>query len=274
MASETSQAERPLLNPRGPDDPPATVTRIDFSQTRLADHYSPYFAMVIDNLLTPAECATLLSSAGSNWTNLSTGRSWQECKRIRSVSPAWAEALSERIAPHLPEEVKTLRKGDVLAEHIAGPSNLKANQGAFKTVWRFTGVGEGLSFLHYTPGDHFKPHCDALFTPTDDEKSFLTCQIYLSDMPHGGEGDAGSGGETRFWTRRGGLGGKKEAGDAEENDDPQDVDKAFFDIVPKLGRALIFQQRMLWHSGQQVNLGEKFIVRLNLMYKHHFEKLP
>ncbi|KAI1392666.1 uncharacterized protein F4822DRAFT_441550 [Hypoxylon trugodes] len=271
MASEAYRGEGPLLNPQGPEGPPVTVTRIDFSETPLADHYSPYFAMVIDNLFTPEECAAIIASAGSDWKALNIGDSWRECQRILSVSPEWANALSERLAPHLPDEAKALKKGDLLSEDIAGSSNLKASQGVKKTVWRFSGANERLSFLRYRSGNHFKPHCDALFSASDKEKSFLTCQIYLSDMP-GGQGDGGSsGGETRFWSSRVGM-GRKKSGNI-ENDDQQVKDEAFLDVEPKMGRALVFQQRMLWHSGQEVKKGEKFTVRLDLMYKHHLEKL-
>ncbi|KAI1098193.1 hypothetical protein F4804DRAFT_325454 [Jackrogersella minutella] len=271
MALETPRAGEPVLDQSDSSRPPVVATRIDFSQTPLSDHYGPYFAMVIDNLLTPAECAALLSSAGSDWKSLSKGDSWRECERILSVSPEWAKALSERLSPHLPEKIKILKKGDVLAGHIAGLPNLKASEGANKTVWRFTGANERLSFLRYHPGDHFKPHCDALYSPGL-EKSFLTCQIYLSDMPEGEKAGESSGGETRFWPTRVGMGRKKKSEEVEEESDQKVTDDVFLDVEPKMGRALIFQQRMLWHSGQEVKYGEKFTVRLDLMYKHHLEK--
>ncbi|KAI0008684.1 hypothetical protein F4779DRAFT_585756 [Xylariaceae sp. FL0662B] len=271
MDSQTHRGQEPLLNPDGPDGPPVTATRINFSQTPLAEHYGPYFAMTLDNLLTPAECAAVLASAGTNWQTLSKGDSFRECEQVRPISEAWATALYERLVPHLPAEVKALRKGDALAAHIAGSAHLKANQGAKKTVWRLRGANEKLSFLRYRPGHHFKPHCDASYAPPGrDEKSFLTCQIYLSDMPEE-QGRESSGGETRFWSSRVGLGKKnrdQEGGDGERRDEE------FVDVKPKMGRALVFQQRMLWHSGQEVKRGEKFTVRLDLMYEHHFEKPP
>ncbi|KAI1209214.1 uncharacterized protein F4807DRAFT_427619 [Annulohypoxylon truncatum] len=273
MTLEIYRAEEPLFNPQGPDEPLITVNRIDFSQTPLADHYSPCFAMVIDNLLTPAECAAILASAGSHWKTLNKGNSWRECERIYSVSPEWANAISERLSPYLPEEVKALKKGDALAETIAGLPNLKASQGASKTVWRLTGANERLSILRYRPGNHFKPHCDALYSPSDKERSFLTCQIYLSDMLKGENPVESPGGETRFWPSRFGLGRKKNSGEVEEENEKPVEEEAFWDVKPKIGRALIFQQRMLWHSGQEVKHGEKFTVRLDLMYEHHFEKL-
>ncbi|KAI1464073.1 uncharacterized protein F4812DRAFT_444405 [Daldinia caldariorum] len=271
MASQIFNGGEPLLRPQGPDGPPVIARRIDFSQSPLADHYSSYFAMVIDNLLTPDECAALLASAGSDWETLNIGDSWRECKRIRPVSPAWANALSKRLASYLPEEVKSLRKGDVLSESIAG-QNLKANQGAKKTVWKLKGANERLTFLHYQPGDHFQPHCDSLYSPKTGGKSFLTCQIYLSDMPEEDQAGDASGGETRFWPSREGKRKKNRSKDQDGETEQEEKEDCFLDVKPKMGRALVFQQRMLWHSGQEVKRGEKFTVRLDLMYEHHFEK--
>ncbi|KAI0895967.1 hypothetical protein F4806DRAFT_468757 [Annulohypoxylon nitens] len=272
MALETFRAEQPLLNPDGPNGLPVTVNLIDFSKTPLADHYSPYFAMTIDNLLTPEECAAVLASAGSDWETLSKGDSWRECARIYSVSPQWAQALSRRLEPYLPKEVKVLRKSDLLAENIAGLSNLKACQGAKKTVWNYTGANERLSFLRYQPGGHFKPHCDALYSPSNKEKSFLTCQIYLSDMPKGDEPGSNSGGETRFWPSCVGMGRKTKSDNIAGDNEHQITGDSFLDVEPRMGRALVFQQRMLWHSGQEVKQGEKFTVRMDLMYEHLFRR--
>ncbi|KAI6089789.1 hypothetical protein F4821DRAFT_230924 [Hypoxylon rubiginosum] len=272
MSLDASTGESPLLGPYDPDGPLVVATRIDFSKTPLAAHYSPYFAMVVDNLLTPAECAAVIASAGSNWRDLKKGDSWRECEQILSVSPNWARALSERLAPHLPDEVKALKKGDALSEHIAGLPNLRASQGASKTVWKLRGADERLSFLRYRPGHHFKPHCDALYSPNDKEKSFLTCQIYLRDIAEKQQDGESSGGETRFWPSRVGMGRKNKRSGDEEEDQQQIESGAFLDVKPKIGRALVFQQRMLWHSGQEVKHGEKFTVRLDLMYDHHFEK--
>ncbi|KAI1771106.1 hypothetical protein F4818DRAFT_430201, partial [Hypoxylon cercidicola] len=57
-----------------------------------------------------------------------------------------------------------------------------------------------------------------------------------------------------------------------EEGEQQIGNEACLDMEPKIGRALVFQQRMLWHSGQEVKRGEKFTVRVDLMYEHHFDK--
>ncbi|KAI1349275.1 hypothetical protein F5Y01DRAFT_187389 [Xylaria sp. FL0043] len=270
MESSTPEGHEPLLNPANPKDSGATVTPVDFANSPLAEDYSSFFAMTIDNLLTPEECAKLQGAAGDNWQTLSKGNAFRECQNILVFSPQWAAALYNRIVAHLPEGVKALKKGDKIAEIIAGPSHLKASMGARKTVWRIKEANERLSFLRYQPGHHFKPHCDALCArPGKDERSFLTCQIYLNDAPQGPSGEL-SGGETRFWASQAG----KRQRDLEIGHGIEDKKEApFLDIKPKVGRALVFQQRMLWHSGQEVKHGEKLTVRLDLMFERRFEKL-
>ncbi|RYC59173.1 hypothetical protein CHU98_g7024 [Xylaria longipes] len=271
MESSTSQGHGPLINPSGPEGLVVNVTPIDFTNSPLAEDYSSFVAMTIDNLLTPVECAKLQSVAGDDWQTLSKGNSYRECQNILVFSPEWASALYDRIVTHLPEEVRALRKGDKLAEIIAGPSHLKASMGARKTVWRIKEANERLSFLRYQPGHHFKPHCDALYArPGRDEKSFLTCQIYLNDAPEGADGESSGGGETRFWTSQ--VGKRQKVAEIEQ-EIGEEEEAPFLDVKPKIGSALIFQQRMLWHSGQEVKRGEKFTVRLDLMFERHFERL-
>ncbi|KAF2964638.1 hypothetical protein GQX73_g8942 [Xylaria multiplex] len=270
MHSSSFQGHGSLITPTSPEGSTAIVTPIDFANSSLAGDYSSFFAMTIDNLLTPDECAKLQAAAGNDWQTLSKGNAFRECQNILLFSQQWASAIYDRIVSHLPEEVKTLRKGDRLAEVIAGPSHLKASMGARKTVWRIKEANERLSFLRYQPGHHFKPHCDALYArPGKDERSFLTCQIYLSDAPKGADGES-SGGETRFWTSQ--VGKRQRAHEmGQVTEDKKEA--PFLDVKPKVGKALIFQQRMLWHSGQEVKHGEKFTVRLDLMFERHFERL-
>ncbi|RWA12568.1 hypothetical protein EKO27_g2516 [Xylaria grammica] len=213
---DPSLSHSPLITPTSPDGPAAVVTPIDFAVSPLAEDYSSFFAMTIDNLLTRDECAKLQGAAGM-------------------------------------KEVKALRKGDKLAEIVAGPSHLKASIGAKKTVWRIKEANERLSFLHYQPGHHFKPHCDALYArPGKDERSFLTCQIYLNDAPEDMNGDSG-GGETRFWASQA---GKRQKTIETEHEMEDKKEAPFLDIKPK-----------------EVRHGEKFTVRLDLMFERHFEKL-
>jgi hypothetical protein len=70
-------------------------------------------------------------------------------------------------------------------------------------------------------------------------KSFLTVHLYLN-------GDGVEGGATRFWT-------------------PDK--KVWVDVEPEVGKVLVFQQRMLVHSGEEVRGGRKVTVRTDVMFE-------
>lgn len=126
-------------------------------------------------------------------------------------------------------------------------------------------------------------HCDGMYaTPDYKERSHLTLQLYLNGGPaptpptfpsHAHtpttksrfhvlteaittaltpsppmeEGGEMQGGATRFW------------GQGTNN-------KSWVDVEPRTGRVLIFQQRGLIHSGEEVKGGVKVCVRTDLMY--------
>lgn len=71
----------------------------------------------------------------------------------------------------------------------------------------------------------------------------MTFHIYLNDSTMEG---GPVGGATRFWSPN---------------------KKAWLDVEPKLGQVLIFQQRMLVHSGEPVTEGVKFTLRTDLMFE-------
>ena len=103
-------------------------------------------------------------------------------------------------------------------------------------------VNSRLSFLRYGPGHYFKPHCDGLVdVPVNgvEHKSFVTLHLYLN-------GNDLEGGATRFWTSD---------------------KKHWLDVHPKLGRVLIFQQRMLLHSGEEVTNGVKYTMRSDFLFE-------
>lgn len=106
-------------------------------------------------------------------------------------------------------------------------------------------VNERLSFLRYGPGHYFKRHCDGLIEKSDvGQKSFVTLHVYLNERDE--DGTPLEGGATRFWT-------------------PDQ--KHFLDVEPKVGRVLIFQQRMLVHSGEEVVRGMKYTMRTDFMFE-------
>lgn len=85
------------------------------------------------------------------------------------------------------------------------------------------------------------------FTPDNSERSCYTLHLYLNESdPTAPEGPL-KGGSTTFHSLREGVDG--------------------YNVEPKNGRVLIFQQRGLLHSGEDVSSGVKFTMRTDLMYK-------
>jgi hypothetical protein len=99
-------------------------------------------------------------------------------------------------------------------------------------------LNERLSFLRYGPGTYFRSHCDGRLELPDGRKSLVTVQIYLGD-------EGCQGGATRFWSA---------------NED------RFVDVDPKPGRVLIFQQRNMLHSGEDIIQGMKYTLRSDFMF--------
>ena len=98
--------------------------------------------------------------------------------------------------------------------------------------------------MRYEKGHYFRGHCDGQLKLPDGRQSHVTVQIYLGDADV-------KGGATRI--SKGRRGGDKEA---------------FVDIEPKMGRVLIFQQRGLFHSGEDVTKGVKYALRSDFMFRH------
>jgi prolyl 4-hydroxylase len=98
---------------------------------------------------------------------------------------------------------------------------------------RVVGANERLRCYRYAPGQYFAPHHDGAFVRDAQERSKLTFMIYLNEEF--------TGGETAML----------------------DLDEV---VVPKTGRALLFQHAIL-HEGCEVKSGVKYAVRSDIMYR-------
>lgn len=85
-------------------------------------------------------------------------------------------------------------------------------------------------------------------TPSGDERSFYTLHLYLNESdPHTSAPQGPlKGGATTFHS--------------------YDMSREL-DVVPKIGRVLLFQHRGLLHSGDDVLAGLKFTLRTDLMFR-------
>ena len=235
----------------GPAPATASARIIDFAKTEV-DEYAGYFAMVIDDILTPEECAHLLSLVqpaddapwppatvtAYNGSQMLVPDS-RHCGRIIFNSATVAARLLDRIRPHIPPDVAVLDN----VPDITGQMPVIR-----KEKWEVSRLNEALKFLRYEAGDYFRPHSDAHYVDRETgETSYLTAHFYLNG---GDTGDMGvEGGATRFAVKY------------------DDADQRKVDVDPKTGSVLIFQQRDLYHEGADVIKGTKYTMRADVMYK-------
>ncbi|KAJ7600857.1 hypothetical protein C8J56DRAFT_1157140 [Mycena floridula] len=227
----------------------ASVSVIDFAATDLAANYKGFYAIVIDDLFTPTECAELIALASTDpagWvpaamsalTTESIHSNFRHSETIKRIDKEASEMIYARLQPFV-EDIKLIEPEGKWAG-ITGKPTRKQGE-----TWKMVGINERLSFLRYTPGNFFKRHCDGLVERDDGaRKSFVTLHLYLSDSSTSDEPLVG--GATRFWTPN---------------------QQHFLDVEPKVGRVLVFQQRMLVHSGEPVTSGVKYTMRSEFMYE-------
>lgn len=255
--------------PETPESSSAVIAPVfDWSTTPLASYYNGFYLKVLDDFFTSEECAEFIALAESDdsWkqaavhyglgaTENYVNTDYRNSERILRFDHEAAENLYQRLLPYVQELVE-IKQGDEWAGIIGQP---KYVSGTWKLVGyvppficikigerglikHFCSLNERLSFLRYEPGHYFRGHCDGQLELPDGRKSRVTIQIYLGD-------EEVEGGATRI------FGGRRN-------------DQAFVDIEPKKGRVLIFQQRGLFHSGEEVTKGVKYAVRSDFMFRH------
>lgn len=291
MATTTSTKDRPPSLPpdflSGGPPPDMNFERIDFLKTRdPLPEYKDNYAAIIDKLLTPEECSLLLEAAEAssitddasspsgqgraNWgialVNAGNGKQTyapddRHCGRIVFDSSWVADRLFARLLPIIAPDIERIHN----ASRVTGLGPVKRNE-----TWRVTRLNERLRFLRYQAGDYFRPHIDGNYTtPEGGERSYYTIHLYLNgdDGPQPSQPQPQSeeegftdtcaghdapliGGATTFhpsWLL--------------EEGGPE------CKINPKKGSVLVFQQRDMAHSGEDVIQGTKYTMRTDLMYK-------
>jgi WD40 repeat protein len=96
-------------------------------------------------------------------------------------------------------------------------------------------LNEKLRFCQYSSNQEFTKHQDGVYYPNSTEASSLTFLLYLNDQ------DEFEGGQTQFF-------------------ESKDSETPILEIIPKKGKLVIFDHT-LWHKGNLVLKGEKYILR-------------
>lgn len=125
--------------------------------------------LVVDGLLSPAECAELVArieAARPALAPITTARGavvdteTRNNSRVMFDDPELAALLFERVRGHVPEECSGMRASS---------------------------ANERLRCYKYEPGQWFKPHYDGAFHRSNLERSLYTFMIYLNEGFEGGE---------------------------------------------------------------------------------------
>ncbi|KAH6655928.1 hypothetical protein BKA67DRAFT_498728, partial [Truncatella angustata] len=248
------------------DARPIEYQQIDFAKTVLPEFDGGY-AVILDYVLSPSECAKLIQLAESSVVNedkVENGNPWQpalvnigggyevlQASYRNSDRIIWDQqeivdrlwARMEKV-PEIQQKLGRFNEIDLL-----GARKLNGKPGM---NWDFHRVNKRLRFLKYGPGQFFRPHCDGAYTESgrDDDKvirTHFTLHLYLNDSKAQGGDDADlEGGATSFLS----------------SDELRKLD-----VDPKAGRVLIFQHQRLYHSGDDVKAGTKYTVRTDIMYE-------
>jgi len=245
-----------------------TYNKIDFSKTPLPE-YTGLYAVVLDNVLSAAECTELIKlaqlSAGAGDPGVEND-GWQPA--MINAGPhgelmATDYRNSDRIIWDENTVVDRLLMRCFLSEQVQkdlavidGSEHIRGHR------WKLTRLNERMRFLRYGKGQFFKEHYDGTYiTPDRRERTFYTLHLYLNDSVNANPTSAATstseeaapfpellikGGATTFHSnnmaRR-------------------------LDVDPKAGRVLIFQHRGLLHSGDEVLEGIKYTMRTDLMFE-------
>ncbi|KAK0636164.1 hypothetical protein B0T17DRAFT_587418 [Bombardia bombarda] len=244
-----------------PDHRPITLTPVDWLSSSIPENAGLY-AVVLDNVISPSECATLLQLAeasvldtdkepdGSSWTpalvNIGPGfeildNTYRNSDRIiwdqqEVVDRLWARCAG---APGLVERLGVIEN----EERITGRGRDRGD-----SKWVFGRVNQRMRFLRYGKGQFFRPHCDGVYSETADERTIetlFTVHLYLNSCKAEG-GDELVGGATSFFSSD---------------------EKRKMDVNCKAGRVLIFQHRRVKHSGDDVVKGTKYSMRTDVLYE-------
>ncbi|KAI1438375.1 hypothetical protein GGR50DRAFT_691240 [Xylaria sp. CBS 124048] len=238
------------------DSQPVTHNAIDFENSVLPQ-YAGCYAVVLDHVLSPSECAQLLQLAEASVRD--------EDKKPDDGSP-WGDARVnigggyEVEVPHYRKSGRIIWDQQDVVDRlwnriVAVPeirTRLASVVGQRGDEYAFYRVNKRLRFLKYTPGQFFKSHCDGAYEEATPDGggmaiTFMTVHLYLNDSQQAVGPDAElRGGATSFLSADG---------------------SRKLDVDPKAGRVLIFQHAKLQHCGDEVLAGTKYTVRTDIMYR-------
>ncbi|KAH7316895.1 hypothetical protein B0I35DRAFT_469352 [Stachybotrys elegans] len=246
---------------QGPSDQPITLTPVPFAAAGIPE-YEGCLAVTLENVLSKEECQQLIRMAEESAINepedTENDSPWRPAKI--AVGPGYEKAIpgyreSDRIIwdnQDIPDRVwARCAQADGLEHMLASVEEevSKWSNPKQKGAWHFSRVNNRMRFLRYSKGNFFKPHRDSPYWYTEGDKEFMThytLHLYLNDSAAASSDSDLAGGATAFLSPDG---------------------KRRIDVNPKVGSVLIFQHSRLLHEGATVTQGQKFTVRMDILYE-------
>jgi WD40 repeat protein len=168
-----------------------------------------------------------------------------ECARIiQQAEHVGFQAMGGDYPPSYRDNDRLVRDDAALAEAFFArirPFLPERIVDASGDAWRLRGLNPRFRFCRYRGGQRFCIHRDGAYAPSPQVRSHLTCMLYLND---GGEF---SGGATRYYAERSEDSGLLGA------------------VRPEAGTLIVFDHE-LWHDGEAVSLGTKYVMRTDVLY--------
>jgi hypothetical protein len=188
------------------------------------------YCIVVDNFLSASECRAYIAQAeskGFGSASLDYPPSYRNNDRLVIDDVALAERLYGR-----------------LRSVAASPCNASVWTDAEE--WRLDSVNTRLRFCRYTSNQQFNIHQDGIHHRSPDWRSMLTFMIYLND------GSEFSGGDTVFFAN-----GPSTA---------PETNPVVARLRPKMGSLILFDHG-IWHAGETVTSGTKYIMRSDVLFR-------
>ena len=191
--------------------------------------------VLIPSFLSANACREIIAAAevrGFSSAELDYPPSYRNNDRQVLHDEQLAERLLSRLGEKLPGGIECLLPDD--------PA----------TDWRPEGINERFRLCRYQPGQQFHIHQDGVHHRGAGCRSMLTFMIYLTD------GDDFEGGDTLFFASG------PQAGESASN--------LVARIRPRAGSLILFDHD-IWHAGEEVTRGVKYVLRSDLLFRHRQE---
>lgn len=212
-------------------------------------------AFVVDELLDPHECQSLLNALGdSDWTPVGRNGMLANFDPQTDVVGSWRASLfSEEFAHALFNRLAPLLAVRVMEEDTPTDWNGDA-------VWRAVGVNPLMRFIRYTDNGLLVPHYDAPYNYHSGKRTLMSLVVYLTD------GTPGTGGETRFIADPQTRLPLKDRKYADWNREAT-TEEVLLEIVPRSGSSLVFDHRILHDSARITAGAHKVIMRTDVVFE-------